>query len=59
MHCACTCPAGEDAGRYVAARHGILSVVRRELHKLGIKYTLPVQQQPFVPIVQQVPIAMQ
>jgi hypothetical protein len=41
-HCHClreTLAAGEDAGRYVAARHGILTVVRRELHAAGTKYT--------------------
>jgi hypothetical protein len=30
---------GEDAGRYVAARHGILGVVRRELHAAGVQYS--------------------
>lgn len=45
--------AGEDTGRYVTARHGILSVVRRELHSAGVRYTVPVQQQTYAPIVQQ------
>jgi hypothetical protein len=45
-------PAGEDTGRYATQRHGILSVMRRELHRLGVKYTVPVQQQSFTPIAQ-------
>lgn len=45
-------PAGEDGARYVAQRHAILSVMRRELHRLGVKYTVPVQQQTFTPLVQ-------
>lgn len=38
--------AGEDAGRYVLARHGILGVVRRELAAAGVRYTAPVLAQP-------------
>ena len=45
--------AGEDTARYAAQRHAILAVVRRELHKLGVKYTVPVQQHSFTPILQQ------
>lgn len=33
--------AGEDAGRFALARHGILSVVRRELAAAGVAFTAP------------------
>jgi hypothetical protein len=51
--------AGEDAGRYVTARHGILGVVRRELSRLGVKYTVPLQQPNYVPLQQQAATPLQ
>jgi hypothetical protein len=43
--------AGEDTGRYRDARHGILGVVRRELSRMRVKYT--VHQQSYMPVLQQ------
>lgn len=55
--CACLC-AGEDPARYVLARHGVLSVVRRELHKAGVQYTVPLQQQTLMRLQQPSPAAV-
>lgn len=37
----------------MSARHGILSVIRHELHRMQVKYTVPLQQQTLMPLQQQ------
>ena len=32
------------AQRHLAARSGVLAVMRQELHRLGVRFTLPLQQ---------------